>query len=289
MKILVLGAQGMAGHIIVDFFRNWTNWEIWEGIRTQPHSDRQIQIQIPDEVLLQKILHEIKPDVVINTIGILNEQVNLDLHRGFEVNSLLPHRLVEYAKTYQYKVVHISTDCVFSGEKGSYVESDLPDATTWYGRTKAWGEIRQDPHITIRTSIIGPELKTDGIGLFHWFFQQHGKVFGYKNVWWNGVTTLELAKAIYYVLNQPTLSGLVHLTAPNKIEKIDLLHETQRIFAIQGIEIEPSIQSFIDKSLKNTRSEFEFKTSSYSLMLQELKDWMIQSDRNYNRYLERCR
>lgn len=289
MKILILGAHGMAGHIIADSLRTWTNWEVWEGIRTKPELDHQVQIQIPNELLLKKILQDMKPDVVINTIGILNQQVDFNLRQGFEINTLLPHRLVEYAEIFGYRLVHISTDCVFSGEKGSYVERDLPDATSWYGRTKAWGEIRQDPHITIRTSIIGPELKAKGIGLFHWFFHQSGKVFGYKNVWWNGVTTLELAKAIYYVLNQPSLSGLVHLAVPKKIEKIDLLYEIQHAFLLQGVEIEPSNQSFVDKSLMSTRLDFGFRPSSYRTMLHELKEWMYQSNRNYDRYFIRCK
>jgi len=172
-------------------------------------------------------------------------------------------------------VIHISTDCVFSGEKGSYAETDLLDGTSIYAKTKALGEITHAPHLTIRTSIIGPELKESGIGLFHWFQQQTGMVNGFTNVWWNGVTTLELAKGIDHVI-QKNITGLLHLTAPQPISKHDLLMLLQQSFQKNDVKIIEDGRLSIDRTLVNTRKDFDYQVPDYPEMISALANWMKQ-------------
>ncbi|MCG3055850.1 sugar nucleotide-binding protein, partial [Escherichia coli] len=138
---------------------------------------------------------------------------------------------------YQGKLIHISTDCVFLGDKGNYTESDAPDGTSIYAQSKQLGEIISDKHLTVRTSIIGPELKTDGIGLFLWFMKQTGKIKGYKRALWNRVTTIELAKAIEVFIQQD-VTGLYHLATEPKISKFDLLQLMKEVFQKDDVTIE---------------------------------------------------
>jgi dTDP-4-dehydrorhamnose reductase len=170
-------------------------------------------------------------------------------------------------------LIHISTDCVFSGNRGDYTENDQPESTTVYARSKALGEVTVNPHLTIRTSIIGPEIRKQGIGLLQWFLQQQGTVKGYSRVMWNGVTTLELAKAIHYAIEHP-ISGLLQMTAPQKISKYELLHLFQHAFDKHDVTIIPDEEICLDRTLINTRDDFTFEISAYPTMLKQLSDWM---------------
>jgi dTDP-4-dehydrorhamnose reductase len=160
-----------------------------------------------------------------------------------------------------------------------YVESDEMDGISVYAKTKSLGEINQAPHVTIRTSIIGPEIKSSGIGLFHWFMQQRGDIRGYRQVFWNGVTTLELAKATQWCIRQ-SITGLVDLAAPEKLSKYELLHMLQAIYTKNDVNIIPDELIHSDKSLTSTRSDFLCKVPSYSQMLTELRDWMVKHSKN---------
>lgn len=161
------------------------------------------------------------------------------------------------------------------------MEKDPTDAPTLYGKTKNLGEITVEQHVTIRTSIVGPELKPHGIGLFHWFMQQVDMIQGYRRVFWNGVTTLELAKAIEWLLPQP-VSGLIHLATPQKISKYTLLYLFREVFNRSGVTIHPRDDIRSDKTLLNTRADFTYPLPPYIAMLRELKEWMeSHTERNY--------
>jgi dTDP-4-dehydrorhamnose reductase len=269
LKILIIGGQGMAGHMIKNYLERDRSCDIWYTIRGKPKEEKAISLDITNESKTRKTLGEIKPDIVINAVGLLNAQTDQSVKEAIYVNSLFPHKLAEYGKELGFRLIHISTDCVFSGEKGGYTEKDEKDGTTVYAKTKSLGEIDDERHLTIRTSIIGPELKTNGIGLFHWFMQQKGEICGYRQVYWNGVTTLELAKVVQWVLHQP-INGLVHLASSEKISKYQLLLLIQLVFKKHDVLIKPDDKIKSDKSLLNTRDDFSYKVPSYKKMIEEL-------------------
>lgn len=287
MRLLIIGGGGMAGHVLRQYMELRTNWDIWTTVRgaltevlfneipkTSAHRlMHKLSLDVRDTPALERILIEIQPDVVINATGLLNDNAEDKLMESILVNSLLPHQLAQIGDRLHFRLIHISTDCVFSGKRGSYTESDIADGLTIYAKTKSLGEVADSPHLTIRTSIIGPELKTDGIGLFHWFMRQTGEIQGYSQVFWNGVTTLELAKAIEWCVLQ-TVTGLVHLAAPEKISKFELLKLLQTIFAKKDVTIRATDTLHSDKSLISTRSNFLYPVPPYPLMLQQLKEWM---------------
>ena len=199
------------------------------------------------------------------------------------LNAYFPHLLKKISDEIDAKLIHISTDCVFSGEKGNYLETDFRDADDIYGRSKALGEIINNKDATIRTSIIGPELKVDGEGLFHWFMMQKGEVKGYNSAIWSGVTTLELAKAIDKVIEN-NLSGLIHLTNGESIDKFTLLSLIKEIWGKNDISIVADNKHVVNKSLKKT-DKFDFEVPSYRKMLLELQKWMINHENIYKQYI----
>lgn len=272
MKILILGGKGMAGHVIASYFQQKPEYHVFYTSRDPKDTDS-IYVDVTNSIKLEEVVEAIKPDITINCIGILNEHATNNNKLAFQVNSLLPHQLVKLTERCQGKLIHISTDCVFSGSKGDYTEKDIPDGTSVYAQSKQLGEIISDKHLTIRTSIIGPELKEDGIGLFLWFMKQKGVVKGYEKVWWNGVTTLELAKAIEEMIKHD-ITGLYHLSVEEKISKFELLRLIQGVFQKLDVEIIPDSHMVLDRTIKNTRKDFQYSTPSYKQMLLELKDWM---------------
>ncbi|WP_062351972.1 dTDP-4-dehydrorhamnose reductase family protein [Bacillus kwashiorkori] len=285
MKLLVLGGKGMAGHVIADYFSKQKNFHVKYTTRDILNHES-VYLNATNFYSIKKAIYENQPDVVINAIGLLNEEAEKRKLEAIQVNSLFPHHLVELLNQYNGKLIHISTDCVFSGRvdsesndcrnQGRYSETDLTDGATVYAKTKALGEIIDNKHVTIRTSIIGPELK-DGIGLFHWFMNQKGEIKGYKNVLWNGVTTLQLAKSIHEIIENK-MSGLFHLTAPEIISKYDLLKMLQVVFRKDDVTIQQDGEIKLNRTLRQTRPNWTFQVPSYKQMLQELYDWMKQRD-----------
>ncbi|MED4292181.1 SDR family oxidoreductase [Priestia megaterium] len=272
MKLLILGGRGMAGHMLTEYFNKKKNYKVYYTSR-QLNDKNGIYLDVRDYPKLNQLFNEIDPDLVINATGLLNKQASNAKMAAIQVNSLLPHQLVELSERKNAKLIHISTDCVFSGKKGAYTEDDCTDGTSDYAKSKALGEVVNDNHLTIRTSIIGPELKKDGIGLFLWFMKQKGEVRGYTNVFWNGVTTLELAKVIEKMIEQ-NITGLYNLGLENKISKYELLTHMQYIFQKSDITIIPYKTDFLDRTIKSNRHDFHYSLPSYSVMLTELREWM---------------
>ena len=173
-------------------------------------------------------------------------------------------------------MIHISTDCVFSGTGGNYKESDVKDGKGYYAQSKALGEVINDKDLTIRTSIIGPELKNNGIGLLGWFLKQSGEVRGYTQAIWSGVTTLELAKYIYSYLQGSRLSGILHLTNNRPISKFDLLEIIKKVYQLNAISVVPYADYQSNKSFINTRVDVNYTVPDYQVMIEELKNWERQ-------------
>lgn len=289
-KILVLGATGMAGHVVHNYLKSKNKYVIESVSFRKKLNERTEVIDVREQDKLSKLIIESKPDIIINCIGILIKGSFSSSENAIYLNSYLPHYLSALAKGIGSRLIHISTDCVFYGDKGGYTETSLTDATDLYGRSKMLGEINNTQDLTLRTSIIGPELKNDGEGLLHWFFKQE-HVQGYSKVYWSGVTTLELAKAIeYYIENKRT--GLVNLTNCLKISKYELLNMVVSKFNLP-IYIEKNSGKVADKSLKTTYNN-GYKVNSYDVMLTELREWMMENSSLYineypNIYLEsRC-
>ncbi|MEH7545717.1 MULTISPECIES: dTDP-4-dehydrorhamnose reductase family protein [Bacillaceae] len=284
MKILVLGGTGMAGHLIKEYFSGQKQHEVWWTTRKIDESNaNSVILDVRNRDAVKRTIEHLQPNVVINAVGILNDSAAQNVLDSITVNSILPQFLAKLSYQLNFYLIHISTDCVFSGSKGDYGEQDAKDGSSVYAQTKSLGEIVDSKNLTIRTSIIGPELKSDGIGLFHWFMHQTGQVKGYKKVFWNGITTLELAKTIERILANP-VSGLIHLTSKNKISKYDLLNLLKVNFAKKDVTILPDDQIISDKSLVMTRKDIPFVPKDYKDMISELYKWMQKHCHLYHQY-----
>lgn len=239
---------------------------------------------VRDPALLEKVLNGRPFHYVINCVGILNQAVDHSLVEGIYLNSVLPHLLAELLRETQAKLIHISTDCVFEGSKGNYTEHDPPDAVSYYGRSKALGEVIDNRNLTVRTSIVGPELKANGVGLLHWFLSQKEAVNGFDQVIWSGVTTLQLAKFILQDAKTPH-TGLYHLVNNQIISKYELLRLFNRYCREDKIEIRRVSTPACDRSLCNTNPSGPLP--DYEEMVIELSEWMRRHPELYRQYLKR--
>lgn len=274
-KILVLGANGMAGHVLSIGLNDPK--DLYE-VKTVARKNSIIQpsyiLDVSDFKKLETLIIKIMPDIIINCIGLLNKTAEENPEKAILINSYLPHFLESITKSSKIKVIHISTDCVFSGKEGNYIESSFKNGNGYYAQSKALGEIVNDKDLTFRTSIIGPEINRNGIGLFNWFYQQKEQINGYTNAFWTGITTIELLNAIKSAINED-LVGLYHLVNGMKISKYQLLN-LMNIEFNKGIKIVKDDEYKIDKSLINTRNDFSFQVNEYSKMLEEMNKWIIK-------------
>lgn len=271
-KILLFGATGMAGHVAYYYLFGTGRYEIVNAVyRTKLTSDS-IVVDVRNSNAVRQLVYEIRPDIILNCIGVLIRGSQEHPDNAILVNAWFPHFLVKISDEIGAKLIHISTDCVFSGKKGQYTEEDYRDADDVYGRSKALGEIINNKDLTIRTSIIGPELKMEGEGLFHWFMHQKGEVNGYKTSIWGGVTTLELAKAIVVAIEE-NLTGLVHLSNGIGITKYDLLCLFRDVWKCYDVRILPYDGNGMDKSIALS-SKFSYVVPGYEKMLQDQYEWM---------------
>lgn len=272
MKMLILGGHGMAGHVLVRHFREQGEHQVFYTSR-DPGDPGSLILDAGDIVAVDQAVQLVRPDVIINAVGVLNQFADHDKIMAYHINGFLPHRLRHLADKTGARLIHISTDCVFLGDRGGYREDDQPDGVTTYALTKALGEVRDEGHLTIRTSIIGPEIRRQGIGLFHWFMNQEGKVSGYRRVKWNGVTTVQLAQTIDWLLDRP-VSGLIHLAHPEVVSKYEMLHLFREIWGKTDIEIEPDDGPALDRTLVNTRPEAAVPLPPFRQMLEDMAEWM---------------
>ena len=285
MKVIVFGANGMAGHMVALYLQEQGH-EVTGFVKSKNKLFPCIEGNALDTGLIRKIVQDVEYDFIINCIGILNKAVDAKLAEGIYINSVLPHLLEECVEGRKTRVIHISSDCVFTGNAGHYTEAVQPDAESYYGRTKALGELQSGgggQNLTLRTSIVGPELKEDGIGLFHWFMSQTGFVNGFTEVIWSGVTTLELAKAIDSAMEQ-YLTGLYHMVNNTVISKHDLLCLFNKYMNNNRTVIHQNGSFINDKSLIDTRGELRRQIPSYEVMVQELAKWMHAHAQIYRQY-----
>ena len=282
-KVLLFGATGMAGHIAYYYLQSTERYELINVVyRTKLVKDS-IVVDVTDKNAVTKLVEEVRPDLIINCIGVLIKGSKEHPDNAIFINAYFPHLLKKLSDKIGAKLIHISTDCVFSGKRGNYTESDFRDADDIYGRSKALGEIINDKDLPLRTSIIGPELKTNGEGLFHWFMHQTGQVNGFKTAIWGGVTTLELAKAIDNAIVQEQ-TGLIQLSNGIGITKYDLLNLFKKIWHRSNVNILPYDGNKIDKSIAKS-DKFAYEVPGYEVMLLEQYEWMRKNDKLYSQYL----
>ncbi|HEV3484531.1 MAG TPA: SDR family oxidoreductase [Vicinamibacterales bacterium] len=261
MRVLVLGGAGMLGHKVFQLARTRfpETWCTLRGTRSDPWlapiepdlaAARVIErLDVMDWTAVEAVLHDVRPDVVINCVGIVKQRSEAKAAiPSITVNSLLPHRLAAVLASSGGRLIHISTDCVFSGRRGRYTEEDQSDAEDLYGRSKFLGEVADANALTIRTSMIGRELR-ERRSLLEWVLQQNGRTIrGFRRAYYSGLTTNELAAVILRVIEEhPALSGVYQVTS-DTISKYDLLRLIVDVFGLD-IRVEPDDEFVCDRSM----------------------------------------
>ena len=282
MKFFILGCNGMAGHIITIYLKEQGHNVIGFARAQSPFVQTVIGDAF-DTQLIAKTLSEGSFDVVINCIGMLNQFAENDKAAAAFLNGYLPHFLVKSTLGTKTQVIHMSTDCVFSGQTGPYTEESFPDGHTFYDRSKALGEICDDKNLTLRNSIVGPDIKQKGIGLLNWFMQQNGSVNGYTGAMWTGQTTLQLAKTMEIAAKEK-VSGLINMVPSTNISKYELLKLFNHYLRHDELTIKPVEGIVADKTLIRTNNEFNYQIPSYEIMVSEMADWMRSHKDLYPHY-----
>jgi dTDP-4-dehydrorhamnose reductase len=261
-KVLILGATGMLGSALYKRMSGNPELEVWGSVRSSGarrfFSDvEQAQlipgVDVTDDDALVAVLKRVRPDVVINAVGLIKQLATAnDPLVVLPLNSMLPHRLANLCALQGARVIQISSDCVFSGRTGNYVESDISDAEDLYGKSKYIGEVHDQPNaVTLRTSGIGHELESRN-GLLEWFLFQQGPVKGFSKAIFSGLPWVETARVIKeFVLPHPEISGLYHLAA-KPISKLDLLKLIAKVYG-KEIKIEADDSVRINRSLNSKR------------------------------------
>lgn len=283
-NILVLGSSGMAGHVIALYLRRNAHLNVTDLAHKKKLNDGTVVMDVSDISEFERYLDKNHFDAIINCIGILNQHADRDKSAAVLINSYLPHFLERKYRSLNTRIIHLSTDCVFSGKSGGYREDSFRDGDSFYDRSKALGELLNDKDLTFRMSIIGPDMNPEGIGLFNWFMKSAGEVYGYKNAMWSGITTIELAKAVEAAIFSE-LTGLYHLVPEEKISKYHLLNLCKKSFDREDIKITGHENPPVDKSLINTREDFSFKVSGYEEMLRDMKVWVDDHRSLYAHYM----
>ncbi len=288
MKILILGGTGMLGHMMFRvlskhhecYLTARKDFQDLLPIHTFCSQEQYFKLlDVSDDIEIEKIIKHLQPTHIINAIGIIKQLKSCyDKVLTVNINALLPHKLTELSNRYNAKLIHFSTDCVFSGNKGAYTEDDIPDPIDFYGKCKLLGEVESQHHLTLRTSIVGRQLFGQS-SLFEWFFSQKGKrVNGFEYAIYSGLTTMAISQVVEKILMQhPDLSGLYHLSSP-PISKYDLLIKLNDKLDL-GISVDKDTQFKCDRSLS---SELFQKTTGI-----EILDWDAMIDdfcKDYQKY-----
>lgn len=282
MKLLILGGTGMAGHTISIYFKE-AGHDVTAFTRRKIDYCQNIIGDITDFKALKEIILSTEYDAIINAVGILNQDAEDSKSSAVLINSYLPHFLSDITKNRKTKIIHMSTDCVFSGKEGNYSESSFKDGETFYDRSKALGEIDNSKDLTFRNSIIGPDMNENGIGLFNWFMKQEGTINGFTKAIWTGVTTITLAKAMEKALEE-NVTGLYNLVNNEVISKYELLNLFNTHLKNNTVRILESDKVSLNKSLVNTRTDFSFEVPSYKDMVIEMKEWIENHKEYYQHY-----
>ena len=282
MRFLILGSNGMAGNTIAVYLKE-TGHEVLGYARERSLYFDSVIGDAYNTVQLKEVIDSGNFDSIINCVGLLNQFAENNKPGAVFLNSYLPHYLAGITEGTSIQVVHMSTDCVFSGEKGNYLESDFPDGKTFYDRTKALGELNDDKNITLRNSIVGPDIKASGIGLLSWFMKQRGTINGFTKAMWTGQTTVQLAKTMEYVAKE-RMGGLYNAVPHNSISKYELLKLFNKYLRDNSVTINPVEGIVADKSLVPSKLGDDFEIPNYEQMVAEMALWMRAHKEMYPHY-----
>ena len=284
VRVLVLGASGMLGNAVLRLFAQSPGYQVFGSVRSSAalrllpndlHSSVITGVDVENIDSLTRLFAVVHPDGVINCVGLVKQLAEADDPLGaIPINALLPHRLARLCEVAGARFVHMSTDCVFSGEKGMYTEADIADANDLYGRSKYLGEVDYPHAITLRTSIIGHEL-AGARSLVGWFLAQEGSVKGFKRAIFSGLPTVEIARIIHdSVIPHPELHGLYHVSAA-PINKFDLLKLVAQEYG-KTIEIVPDDAFTIDRSLDSKRFRLAtgYVPAEWAVLIKRMHEFM---------------
>lgn len=274
----------MAGHTISLYLKEQGHDVVGYDLNKVHHCES-IVGDVQDTREVKRILNDGEFDSVINCIGVLNQFAEQKKELAVFLNSYFPHFLASVTSGTDTQIIHMSTDCVFSGKGGGYKEDDLRDGETFYDRSKALGELEDNKNITLRNSIVGPDINKEGIGLLNWFMQQSGTINGYTKAMWTGLTTLQLAKAMEAAAKEKA-HGLYNMVYKESISKYELLKLFNHYMRNDELTIEPSDKVAADKSLVRTRFDFNYLIPDYETMVAELAGWMVKHKEMYPHYLD---
>jgi dTDP-4-dehydrorhamnose reductase len=286
MKFFILGCNGMAGHTISLYLKE-RGYEVLGFDRLKSQLIESVVGDARDIATLEKIIKNGKFDTIINCIGILNQFAENNHELAAFLNAYFPHFLAKVTEGTNTQVIHMTTDCVFSGKKGSYTEYDLRDGTTFYDRSKALGELDDEKNLSLRNSIVGADINPNGIGLLNWFMNntkgENPEVNGYTKAMWTGQTTFQLAKTIEAAAKSRA-HGLVNAVPDTSISKYELLGLFNKYLRGGRVIINPVDGINADKSLKRTNWDFDYKIPDYETMVREMSEWILKHKQLYPHY-----
>jgi dTDP-4-dehydrorhamnose reductase len=276
-KILILGSSGLIGHQMLGYFEQLSQFEVHDIALTRKARSETKLVDLRNEEVISQFVLNLKPNYIINCAGLLIHASEKDVKSSIALNAYLPHLLVKLLDIYGGQLIHISTDCVFSGSVGQYIENAVKDGTSIYSKTKSLGEIFDENHLTVRTSVVGPELKINSEELFNWFMFQENDVNGYEKSIWSGVSTLFLPRAIEnLIINK--VKGLYQVTSLTPISKYELLCLFKK-YSGKQYNVNRVEGYITDKSLVDTRGLLKLMVPTYDEMISEIFDF-VRADQN---------
>lgn len=281
MKFLVLGTSGMAGHMIGLYLKE-KGHEVVGCSRKKVDFVDSCCCDARDTDKITALIEQGNYDAVVNCIGILNQFAEGNNEAAAYLNGYFPHFLAKITEDMDTQIIHISTDCVFSGDNSPYSEESIRDGKSFYARSKAMGELKDNKNLTLRTSIVGPDINENGIGLLNWFMKNN-EMSGYANAMWTGITTLELAKIIEKAAEAKTV-GLVNMVYEKNISKYELLKLFNRYIRDNKAVIHKDESFVLDKSLIRTNYEFDYKVPDYDSQIIDLAEWIKNHKSLYPQY-----
>ena len=280
MKVIILGSTGMIGSAMLLTLSKNKNLNVY-GCSSRNHLPEKLKkkrdvlflkgFNLENYSFLENIIKQIRPNIIINCAGIIKQNsLAWDYLKMINLNSMLPHKLNVLSQKYKFKIIQVSTDCVFSGKKGNYNEVDIPDPIDIYGKSKSLGELTNNNHLTLRCSLVGFEFFSKN-GLLEWFLDQKYECKGFKNAIFSGLSTFEFAKVVEnIILNHPDLKGLFHISS-TPISKYDFLKKISFQFS-KKINIVPDINFKINRSLNSSLflKKTGIKISDWDVMIKNL-------------------
>lgn len=286
MKFFICGCNGMAGHTISLYLQEQGH-EVYGFDLQESKLIKSFAGNAFDTETIGRVIKEGNYDTVINCIGVLNQFAENNHALAAFLNSYFPHFLAKTTEGTDTQVIHMTTDCVFSGKKGSYTEHDLRDGETFYDRSKALGELDDEKNLSLRNSIVGADINPNGIGLLNWFMNnttgEHPVVNGYTKAMWTGQCTYQLAKTMEAAAKERT-HGLVNAVPDTDISKYELLKLFNKYLRGGRVHINPVEGVNADKSLKRTNWDFNYRIPDYEQMVAEMAEWIYKHKELYPHY-----